>query len=100
MNPKKRQTRAIKSIPLSARCICATILGASLVCSTVSAQKGNGGDHGNGNGGDHGNGNCGEHGNGDGGDQGKKAVWKPNPPPAPKTPPPLYALRPSIPLPL
>ena len=43
--------KAIKSIKLSTRCICATILGASLVCSTVLAQNGNGGNHGNGPGG-------------------------------------------------
>src|SRR5437660_1748264 len=63
--------KATKSIRLSSRCICAAILGASLVCSNVLAQNGNGGNHGNGNGGDPGKGHGGN----------ANPTPNPNPPP-------------------
>ncbi|HXI68812.1 MAG TPA: cytochrome c peroxidase [Verrucomicrobiae bacterium] len=82
--------KSITSIELSTRCICATILGASLVCSTVLAQNGKGGNNGNGNG--NGNGNNGNNGNGNGGN--------PNPTPNPNPPPGVNGFGVAIPVPV
>src|SRR5882757_8156093 len=76
--------KSIASIKLSTRCICATILGVSLVSYTVLAQNGNGGNHGNGNGGNNGNGNGGN----------------PNPTPNPNPPPGVNGFGVAIPVPV